>query len=189
MPNIDTSTIEGFDSMTADQKVEALLKVDIPEAFDASRYVAKDVFDKKAHEAAELSKQLKAKSTDEENAKAEQDKLFNEMKARVDQLEKEKQLTDLTNSYLAMGYDKDLAADTAKARMEGDTKKEFENGEKHRQALEKKIKEELMKDTPRPGGSGGGNPEDDPAVAKAKELAKKRLGSNQSYEDIMSKYK
>ncbi len=62
MPNIDTSTIEGFDSMTAEQKVEALLKAEIPEKVDLSRYVSKETFDKKASEASALSKQLKDKS-------------------------------------------------------------------------------------------------------------------------------
>lgn len=31
MPTIDTSTIEGFEGMSAEQKVEALLKAEIPE--------------------------------------------------------------------------------------------------------------------------------------------------------------
>ena len=36
MATIDTSMIEGFDSMTADQKVEALLKAEVPEKVDLS---------------------------------------------------------------------------------------------------------------------------------------------------------
>ena len=189
MPNIDTSTIEGFEAMTAEQKVEALLKINIPEAFDSSKYVLKETFDKKASETAALSKQLKEKMTEDELKKAEDAKALQDMRDELEALKKEKQLSDLTASYIAMGYDKDLAADTAKARMDGDTKKEFENGEKHRQALEKKIKEELMKDTPRPGGAGGGSDEKDLAVEKAKELAKARFGGTKTYEDIMSKYK
>lgn len=31
MPNIDTSTIEGFDTMSAEDQVKALLGLDIPE--------------------------------------------------------------------------------------------------------------------------------------------------------------
>lgn len=68
MATIDTSTIEGFDSMTSDEKVTALLGLQIPDAVDLSGYVAKSVFDTKATEAANLSKQLKAKITEAETA-------------------------------------------------------------------------------------------------------------------------
>ena len=52
MATIDTSMIEGFDGMTAEQKVEALLKTEIPEKVDLSLYVSKDTADKYATEAA-----------------------------------------------------------------------------------------------------------------------------------------
>lgn len=68
MATIDTSTIEGFDGMTADEKVTALLGLQIPDVVDLSGYVAKSVFDTKATEAANLSKQLKAKTTEAETA-------------------------------------------------------------------------------------------------------------------------
>ena len=68
MANIDTSTIEGFDGMTADEKVTALLGLQIPAPVDLSGYVKKDVFDTKATEAASLAKQLRAKTTEAETA-------------------------------------------------------------------------------------------------------------------------
>lgn len=68
MANIDTSTIEGFDGMTADEKVTALLGRQIPDPVDLSGYVKKDVFDAKATEAASLAKQLKTKTTEAETA-------------------------------------------------------------------------------------------------------------------------
>ncbi len=68
MANIDTSTIEGFDDMTADEKVTALLGFQIPDPVDLSGYVKKDVFDAKATEAATLAKQLKTKTTEAETA-------------------------------------------------------------------------------------------------------------------------
>lgn len=64
MANIDTSTIEGFDGMTADEKVTALLGLQIPDPVDLSGYVKKDVFDAKAAEAASLTRQLRAKTTE-----------------------------------------------------------------------------------------------------------------------------
>ena len=68
MANIDTSMIEGFDGMTADEKVTALLGLQIPAPVDLSGYVKKDVFDAKATEAASLAKQLKTKTVEAETA-------------------------------------------------------------------------------------------------------------------------
>ena len=68
MANIDTSMIEGFDGMTADEKVTALLGLQISDPVDLSGYVKKDVFDAKATEAASLAKQLKTKTVEAETA-------------------------------------------------------------------------------------------------------------------------
>lgn len=68
MATIDTSTIEGFDGMTADEKVTALLGLQIPDAVDMTGFVRKDVFDAKATEAANLTKQLRTKTSDAETA-------------------------------------------------------------------------------------------------------------------------
>lgn len=189
MPNIDTSTIEGFDSMTAEQKLDALLKVEIPEAVDMSKYVSKEIFDKKASETAALSKQLKDKMTDDEVKEAEKAKALAEMQAELETLRKDKTVSDYTTRYVAMGYDAELAKDTARAMADGDMNKVFANGEKHRQAMEQKIKEDLMKNTPKPGGSGGEGKHIDSAVEKAKALAKAKHGGDKDYNDIMSKYK
>ena len=136
-----------------------------------------------------LSKQLKERMSEDEQKKSEQEKAFADMKEELENLKREKELSDLTASYISMGYDKDLAADTAKARLDGDKAKEFANGEKHRQALEKRIKEQLMDNTPKPAGTGDdGKPETDLAVEKAKELAKAKFGGS-SYSDIMDKYR
>ena len=65
MASIDTSKIEGYDTMTAEEKVKAFESFNIPDP-DYSGYVKKEVFDKKASEAAKLEKDLKARMTEEE---------------------------------------------------------------------------------------------------------------------------
>lgn len=197
MPNIDTSHIEGFEGMTAEQKVDALLKLEIPEAVDLSGYVKKSVFDSKASEAAELSKKLKGKMSEDELAEAERqriqaenDQKYNDLESKYNELVKKSTISEYTAKYIALGYDKDLAESTAKAMADGDMKTVFENGEKHKMALEKKIKEDLMNNTPKPGGSGGNDGgKEDPAIAKAKELAKAKNGNGTAYNDILAKYK
>lgn len=73
MAQFDTSTIEGFDGMTAEQKLDALLNAEIPDKVDLSLYVSKETFDKKASEAASLSKQLKEKMSEDDKKKLEAD--------------------------------------------------------------------------------------------------------------------
>ena len=60
MATIDTSKIEGYAAMTAEQKVAALESQQIPDAVDMTQYVSKATFDKKATEASDYSRQLKA---------------------------------------------------------------------------------------------------------------------------------
>ena len=47
MAQIDTSKIEGYENMTAEEKVKAFESFNIPDP-DYSGYVKKEVFDKKA---------------------------------------------------------------------------------------------------------------------------------------------
>ena len=58
---IDFSSIEGYENMTAEEKLAALEAMDIPEP-DYSGWVKKDVADKYASEAAGYKKQLREKA-------------------------------------------------------------------------------------------------------------------------------
>ena len=75
MAKLDTSTIAGYAEMTPEQKVAALEALTVPDAVDLTQYVSKATFDKKATEAAETSRQLKALKdaslSEEERFKAE----------------------------------------------------------------------------------------------------------------------
>lgn len=188
MPTFDTSKIADFETMTTEQKLDALLKAEIPEAVDMSKFVSKDVFDKKATEAASLSKQLKEKMTDDEAKEAEKEKVLADMKTELETLRREKLVATYTAQYVSMGYGKELAESTAKALAEGDMETVFANGAKHKDALEQKIKEDLLNRTPKPEGVVGGEKKDS-AVEKAKEIAKAKRGGGKEYEDIMSKYR
>jgi hypothetical protein len=152
---IDTSTIQGFDGMSAEQKLAAVLGMDMPEP-DMSGWVKKDVFDAKASEASNLSKQLKARMTEEEAKKAEDAAARQELEDKYNELLKRTTISDYKAKYLAMGYDEKLAADTAQAIAEGNMDKVFANSEKFKAELEKKIRADILKDTPRPGADNGG---------------------------------
>lgn len=183
---INTGNIEGFDSMTAEEKVNALLKLDV---------VDKTVFDKKANEAAEFSRKLKAKQTDEENAQEARERAERENAEKYADLEKKynditKQFTvsAYTTKFLAQGYDEKLAKDTADALANGDMEKVFANAQTFKADFEKKLRADIMKNDPHPGGSGGKHPEEDESVERAKKLGKQKADADKATADIMKHY-
>jgi len=147
--NIDTSKIEGYEAMSAEDKVKALEAFTIADP-DYSGYVSKEVFDKKASEAASLSKQLKAKMTDEEKAKAESEAKQRDLEEKYNELLTRTQIADNKASLIAIGYDEELAEVTAKAMVEGDIATVIKNQQIVIAAVEKKAKGEAMLNTPNP---------------------------------------
>ena len=173
MATIDISTIEGFDGMTAEQKVDALLKAEIPEKVDLSLYVSKDTADKYATEAAELKKQLKSKMTDDEAAKAQADADRKELEGKYTELLRKSTIAEHTARYIAMpGYDEKLARETAEALFDGDMERVFANQQKANAAYEKKLRADLVKQDPKPDGAGCGEVGKNEAVEFAKKLGK-----------------
>ena len=120
MAVFDTSKIEGFDGMTAEQKLDAVLKFNLPDAPDMSLYVSKETFDKKASEAANLSKQLRDKMTEDEQKKADADKMLADMKTELEELRKGKTISDFTAKYVALGYDAELCDGLAATVLDED---------------------------------------------------------------------
>lgn len=153
---IDTTKIPNFDTLPDDAK-NAILGMEFADAPDMSQFVAKSVFDKKASEAADLSKQLKSRMTEDE-AKAAQEAA--DRAALVERAEKAEQalaLSTYVSAYVALGYDEKLARSTAEAMIKGDTETVFKNQRTHMETREKALRAELLKQTPPPA---GGTPTD-----------------------------
>ena len=105
------------------------------------------------------------------------------------QLRKERAVAGYKASYLAMGYDEALAEDTANALFAGDNAKLFENQKKHMEAVEKKAREEALRGSGRPGGSGDGkNADDSEAVRLAKEISVERSEADKIAKEGLSHY-
>lgn len=196
MPNIDTTTITGFDTMTPEQKIEALLNFDIPERVDMSKYVEKTVFDRKASEAAELSRKLNGKLSDDERAQAEREReqaenaqKYTELENKYNAILKKSTIAEYAAKYLALGYEKSLAESTANAMVDGDMETVFKNAETHRTAMEQKIKSDLLKGTPHPGGAlGAGGKADSDEMAQAKRIGKEKAAAYKATADVIKNY-
>lgn len=177
MVKIDTSLIEGYESMTPEEKVAALEghEIDVPKP-DLSGYVKKEALDKAAHDAAEWKKKYNAKLSDEEQ---KQQKLLEEnetMKEQLAKYEHDQKVSQYTAKFATNGYDAKLAEESAKALADGDMEKVFANQQKFIDQVRADKKADDMKKTGRPGSVGNGSPD---AVTKKDFLA-------MSYEDQMA---
>lgn len=196
MGKIDTSGIEGFAEMTAEQKLEAVLGLELPDKVDLSGYVPKAQADKSAAEAANYKKQLAAKMTDDEAAAAAKAQELSDMQAKIAELEQanQKLMQAQTEAaykakYLALpGFDEKLAEETAKAMAAGDMDKVFANQQKANVAYEKQIKADLLKNTPKPSGEQNADGGESEAVELARRLGKARAAARQSSTDAMQKF-
>ena len=119
MANIDTSKIEGYADMTAEEKVKALEAYSIAEP-DYSGYVKKDLFDKTASELAQSKKDLKARMTEEEIKAKEAEAELLKYKTEAETLRKEKNIASNKAQLIGIGYDEALAQATAEAMENGD---------------------------------------------------------------------
>ena len=72
------------------------------------------------------------------------------MKLKLEALENEKKISEITAQFLSLGYDNQLAKDTAEAVINGDNETVFKNQKAHQDAMQKRIKMELAKGTPEP---------------------------------------
>lgn len=145
---LDLSKIEGYKNMSVEDKLKALESYEIEQ--DYTGYVKKDLFDKTASELAEKKRQLKAKLTEEETKEQERNEAFEKLQKNYDDLVRENKISQYTSELLSAGYAEKLAADTALATVDGDIAKVFSNQKKHLQDMEKKLRVEILKDTPKP---------------------------------------
>lgn len=182
---IDTTTIEGYADMTAEQKLAAL------EAFEYEDNSAeierlKNANSKANSEAAEWKRKHNELLTEDEKKKQAEQEAIESMKAEIELLRKEKTVSEYNAELTGLGFDKELAEASAKALSDIDTKTFFKNLGTFKTALEAKIKAELMDNTPKPNGGAGGNV--NPVVEQAKNIGKAKAEANKASADVLKHY-
>lgn len=197
MPTIDTAAIEGFEAMSDAEKVTALLGMEIPEAVDLKDYVKKSVFDAKATEASNLSKQLRSKMSEDEVAadeakrlQEENDQKYRDLEEKYNALMRESVVSKYKTSYMEQGYDAKLAGEAAEAMADGQMDKVLECNRKFLAGYHKQVEDELARKTRRPDGSfaDGNKDQEASSVAQAREIGKKKAATNAVTNDVMSHY-
>ena len=143
------------EGMSLEDIENALKDIDLPTDNSAEIDRLKNALSKSNSEAADYKKQLREKMSAEEiKAKEDAEKMEALIKER-DALLREKTIAGHKANYLALGYDEKLANDTAEAMVNGELDKVFANQKKHIESVEKKIRADVLKDTPKPEGGNG----------------------------------
>ena len=156
MAKIDVTKIEGYDTMTPEEKLSALESFEYEDNLsELERY--KSAVSKANSEASDWKKKHNALLTAEDKEKQERDEELTKLRTEVEELKKEKAVSAYTAKFLGLGYEKSLAEATAKAMSEGDMETVFANQKKHNDTREKEIKAELLKGTPAPQSGEGGD--------------------------------
>lgn len=144
MARIDVSKIEGFEAMSAEEKIAALTGYDFPEApasgnAELDRYKA--AVTKANAEAAEYKRQLREKQTEAERAAADAAENARKVQEELATLKAEKAIAGYKAKYLGLGYSEDLATSTAEALQRLDLDTVFANqaihDEEQRKAADK----------------------------------------------------
>ncbi len=143
------------EGMSVEDIEKALEGIDLPTDGSAEIDRLKAALSKSNSEAADYKKQLREKmSAEEAKAKEDADK-WDELIKERDALLREKTITEYKANYIALGYDEKLATETAEAIVNGEISKVFANQRKNIESVEKRVRAEVLKDTPTPEGGGG----------------------------------
>ena len=149
MAKIDTSKIPGYAEMSAEDKLKALEAFEYEDnATEVERL--KSAVSKANSEAASWKKKHNELLTEDERKKQEDADALANMKKELDELRKDKTISEYKAKLIAQGYDEALASDTAQAMADGDTAKVFANQGKFLEDYAKKVKADAMKKTPKP---------------------------------------
>ena len=150
------------EDMSAEDIITALKDIEMPTDLSGEVDRLKNALSKSNSEAADYKRQLKDRmSEDEVKAKEDAEKWAQVEKERDDLL-REKNVSINKARLLGLGYDEKLAEETAEAMVNGELDKVFANQKIHLESVEKKVRADVLKETPKPtGGSGKGMSMDD----------------------------
>lgn len=156
MAKIDTNQIKGYAEMSLEDKLKAL------EAFEYNDNASelekqKAAVSKANSEAAEWKRKHNALLSEDEQKKQKQEEDIAAMQKELDELRRDKTVSQFTAKFIAQGYDEKLAAETAKAMADGNTDKVFANQQTFLEAYAKQVKASAMQGTPKPTAGAGAN--------------------------------
>ena len=160
---INVNDIPGYEDMTAEEKVTALETMEVTDTDTERKY--KDLISKANSEAKkykdamrEAEDKLKGHMTEEERLKQEQEDRYKAIEEENLRLKRDMTISQKTAFYQSIGFDEELAKETAEAFVDGDYAKVEANQLKAHEAFEsslrQSVREETIRSTPHPTNSG-----------------------------------
>lgn len=193
MATINTESINGFDSMTAEEKVTALLAFQYDDGADKIKAAEenaakmKAAFDKASSEAAGYKKQLNASKSEEELKRQESEETLKAMQEKLAEYEQREKISTAKAAFLGGGFDETTAADAANAFITGDIEKMSAAVKKFRESIEVSTKSKLMGSNPKPE-SGAKTDDDGKDDSIAVQLGKERVERAKKAQSILDQY-
>lgn len=157
MAKIDTTKIEGYESMTAEQKIAALTEYELeePQSGDAEVERLRNSLSKANKDAAEYKRQLRAKQSEDEARQAEADEARQAMEQKVAEMEKtigdfkaREAISGYEKALLGMGYTAEEALASATALQKGDFAAFFAQQSKFTEAQRNAAAEKVLGEQP-----------------------------------------
>ena len=138
------------EGMTLEEIETALADVELPADQTAEVERLKAALSKSNSENAEWKKKHREALSEEERKSQEVADELKQLREQNEKLLRESNVSKHKAKFLGMGYDEALATDAAEAMVDNDTEKLFSYQQKHQEALEKKIRADALKGTPKP---------------------------------------
>lgn len=153
MAKIDVTKIEGYDKMTPEEQIAALLGFEYDDgASEIERY--KNAATKANSEAAEWKKKHNALLSDDEKNKQASEERMAQMQEELDKLRRKELVGGFVAQLVSQGYEAKLAQETAEAMADGDMAKVIANQTKFLATHDNALKAEILKGTPTPPAGG-----------------------------------
>lgn len=115
-----------INTSVAEPKQEAPKQPEKPKADSAEVEKLKAALNKACAEASEYKKALREKQTEQERAEAERAEADKAMREELETLRREKSISDYTNRCVTLGFEAELAAETAHALADGNMETMFD---------------------------------------------------------------
>ncbi len=172
------------EGMTIEEINAALASVEIPADQSAEIERLKAALSKSNSENAEWKKKHREALSEEERKAQEMADRMKQLEEQNAALLRESSVSKHKARVLGMGYEEALANEAAVAMADGDMEKLFTCQQRHQEALEKKIRAEALKSTPKPG------PNADPGPITREQIAKMSISDRlKFYNENPDQYK
>lgn len=173
---IDTSKIEGYAEMSAEEKLKALEEFEVETPKEDSKEVAnlKEALSKANSQAAEWKRQFREKQSETERAEAERAEREKAVEEELRTLRRDKTVAGYVSSCLALGYDKELAQRAAEAMADNDAAEIMSCQQEFLQIRQREIEAAAL--NKQPGLSVGAPPTAKVAEAEAQNKMRKAWG-------------